>query len=204
MSYQPSFPTFALMAKAIAKLILRLIGWKVNFNLPKEAERSVMIAAPHTTNWDGIMVRIAFTILGIPVKIAIKDFWTKFPMGILVKPMGGLGIDRSKKDPNKPRKSQIEQMADFFDQYEKMALVIAPEGTRDLRKEWKMGFYHVAKKANVPITFGYLDYEKKEAGVGGAIYPTDDVAADMKKIMDFYKNIPGKYPEYFSLDQRYV
>ena len=141
MSYQPSFPTFALMAKAIAKLILWLIGWKVNFNLPKEAERSVMIAAPHTTNWDGIMVRLAFTILEIPVKIAIKDFWTKFPMGILVKPMGGLGIDRSKKDPNKPRKSQIEQMADFFGQHERMALVIAPEGTRDLRKEWKMGFY---------------------------------------------------------------
>ena len=204
MSYQPSFPTFALMAKAIAKLILWLIGWKVNFNLPKEAERSVMIAAPHTTNWDGIMVRLAFTILGIPVKIAIKDFWTKFPMGILVKPMGGLGIDRSKKDPNKPRKSQIEQMADFFGQHERMALVIAPEGTRDLRKEWKMGFYHVAKKANVPITFGYLDYEKKEAGVGGVVYPTDDVAADMKKIMDFYKNIIGKYPECFSLDQRYV
>lgn len=191
------------MGKLIAKLILAIIGWKVNPNIPKEAERSVMIAAPHTTNWDGIITRIAFYILGIPVKIAIKDFWTKFPMGILVKPFGGLGIDRSKKDPNKPRKSQVEQMADFFKKYPKMALVIAPEGSRSLRKEWKMGFYYVAKKANVPITYGYLDYAKKEAGVGGPLYTTDDTAADMKQVMDFYKNIKGKYPEYFSLDERY-
>lgn len=192
------------MSELISKFILWCIGWKVNPNIPKEAERSVMIAAPHTTNWDGILVRVAFNILKIPVKVAIKDFWTKFPMGLIVKPMGGLGIDRSKKDPNKPRKSQIEQMADFFDKHEKMALVIAPEGTRQLRKEWKMGFYYVAKKANVPITFGYLDYEKKEAGVGGPLYLTDDMAADMKKVMDFYKNVKGKYPAYFMLDQRYV
>ena len=191
------------MGKAIAKFILWLFGWKVNRPIPKEAQRSVMIAAPHTTNWDGILTRIAFYVLGIPVKIAIKDFWTKFPMGLVIKPFGGLGIDRSKKDPNKPRKSQIEQMADFFDQYPKMALVIAPEGTRALRKEWKMGFYYVAKKANVPITFGYLDYAKKEAGVGGPLYLTEDVEADMQQVMAFYKDIKGKYPEYFSLDERY-
>lgn len=192
------------MGKLLARFILWCVGWKVNPNVPKEAERSVMIAAPHTTNWDGIMVRIAFSILGIPVKIAIKDFWTKFPMGLIVKPLGGLGINRGPKDPNKPRRSQVEQMADFFGKHEKMALVIAPEGTRALRKEWKMGFYHAAKLAKVPITYGYLDYKNKVAGVGGALYPTDDVAADMKKIMEFYKNITPKYPEYFMLDQRYV
>lgn len=192
------------MGKLIAKFILWIVGWKINPNLPKEAERSVMIAAPHTTNWDGIMVGVAFKVLGIPVKVAIKDFWTKFPMSLIVKPFGGLGINRGPKDPNKPRKSQVDQMADFFNQYEKMALVIAPEGTRALRKQWKMGFYHVAKKANVPITFGYLDYAKKEAGVAGPLYPTDDMEADMKKIMAFYKNITGKYPDYFSLDERYI
>ena len=192
------------MGKAIAKFILWIFGWKVVRPIPKEAQRSVMIAAPHTTNWDGILTRIAFYVLEIPVKIAIKDFWTKFPMGLLVKPLGGLGIDRSKKDPNKPRKSQIEQMADFFTKYSKMALVIAPEGTRRYREEWKMGFYHVAKKANVPITYGYLDYANKEAGVGGPIYLSDDMEADLKKIMAFYKDIKGKYPEKFTADKRYI
>ncbi len=192
------------MLKLIAKIMLRLGGWSVDPNFPKESSRSVMIAAPHTSNWDGIWVRVAFAVLGIPVKIAVKDSMTKFPFGMITKPLGFLGIDRSKKDPNKPRKSQIEQMADFFQQFDEIAMVIAPEGTRSLRKEWKMGFYHVAKMANVPITFGYLDFEKKLAGVGGVLYPTDNLEADMRKIMDFYKTITPKHPEKYSLDQRYV
>ena len=184
--------------------MLGLFGWTVAEDVPPEAQRSVMIAAPHTSNWDFILTRVAFFVLDIPVKIAVKDFWTKLPFGLLTVPFGGLGIDRSRKDPNKPRPSQIEQMAAFFDKYDKIAMVIAPEGTRSLRTEWKMGFYHTAKLANVPITFGYLDYKNKVGGVGGTLHLTDDMEADLKKIMDFYKNIPAKFPEYFSVDQRYV
>lgn len=179
-------------------------GWTVNMNIPKESNRSVVIAAPHTSNWDGIWVRVAFEMLDIPVKIAVKDNMTKFPFGIITKPLGFLGINRGPKDPNKPRRSQIEQMADFFKEYEDIAMVIAPEGTRSLRKQWKLGFYHVAKMANVPITFGYLDFAKKEAGVGGVLYPTDDMEADLKKIMEFYKDITPKHKELYSLDERYV
>ncbi|RMG79112.1 MAG: acyltransferase, partial [Bacteroidetes bacterium] len=183
---------------------LKLHGWKVNENVPKEAQRCIMIAAPHTTNWDFYFMRIAFLVLGIPVRVAIKDFWTRFPLGLLIKPLGGLGIKRGPKDPSKPRKSYVEQMADFFKEYDKIAVVIAPEGTRKLTRQWKLGFYHTAKLAKVPITFGYLDYAKKEAGVGGALYPSDDQAADLKKIMDFYKTITPKYPEKFSVDERYA
>ena len=105
------------MLKVISRIMLWLAGWKVDENFPKESSRSVMIAAPHTSNWDGIWVRVVFAILGIPAKIAVKDTMTKFPMGLITKPLGFLGIDRSKKDPSKPRKSQIEQMADFFKVY---------------------------------------------------------------------------------------
>ncbi|MFK7774786.1 MAG: 1-acyl-sn-glycerol-3-phosphate acyltransferase [Saprospiraceae bacterium] len=192
------------MLTFIARIMLWLAGWKVDKKIPKESIRSVMIAAPHTSNWDGIWVRVAFAILEVPVKIAVKDTMTKFPFGLITKPLGFLGINRSKKDPNKPRKSQIEQMADFFKEFDEIAMVIAPEGTRSLRKEWKLGFYYVAKMANVPITFGYLDFEKKVAGVGGVLYPTDNLEADMKKIMEFYKNITPKFPEKYSLDQRYI
>ena len=141
--------------------------------------------------------------LGIPVKIAVKDFWTKLPFGIITVPFGGLGIDRSKKDPNNPRPSQVQQMANFFDKYEKIAMVISPEGTRTLRKQWKMGFYHTAKIANVPITFGYLDFKNKVAGVGGVIHLTDSVEDDMAKIMDFYRDITPKFPAQYSTDERY-
>jgi 1-acyl-sn-glycerol-3-phosphate acyltransferase len=148
-------------------------------------------------------MRIALFVLDVPVKIAIKDFWTKFPMGLIVKPFGGLGINRRPKVPGEARKSQVEQLANFFNTYSKIALIVAPEGSRSLRTEWKKGFYYTAKMANVPICYGFLDYAKKEAGVGGVIYPTDDLEADMKQIMAFYRNIQGKYPEKFSIDERY-
>jgi 1-acyl-sn-glycerol-3-phosphate acyltransferase len=82
-------------------------------------------------------------------------------------------------------------------------MVIAPEGTRKRVAQWRMGFYHTAVAAGVPITFGYLDYEKKEAGVGGVLYPSGDMAADMRYIADFYKNIKGKFPQNFQLDERF-
>ena len=192
------------MLKKIAKWVLSLQGWTVDLELPPEAQRCVMIAAPHTTNWDFYFTRVAFFVLGIPVKIAIKDFWTKFPFGLLIKPLGGLGINRRPKKEGEVRKSYVEQMAAFFDEHDRIAMVVAVEGTRRLTKQWKMGFYHTAKKAGVPITFGYLDYSKKIGGVGGALHPTDDMEADMKVILDFYKNITPKYPEKFSLDERFV
>lgn len=192
------------MGKFIAKLWLRLAGWKVNSNVPKESNHCVMIAAPHTTNWDFIYTRLAFYILDIPMKVAIKDYWTKlFFFGTIIRSLGGIGIDRSPKIPGQKRRSMVEAMADVIINNERIAMVIAIEGTRKAVKEWKMGFYHTAVAANVPITFGYLDYEKKEAGVGGFIHPTGDIAKDMKVILDFYKNIAPKFPKQFILDERY-
>ncbi len=193
------------MKKWIAKLFLFILGWKVDPVFPPEAQRSVMLAAPHTTNWDFFYVILAFWYLEIPMKVAIKDDWTKFPFGLFVKPLGGLGINRSPKVPGKKRPSQVDQMAAFFTKMDRIALVIAPEGTRKLRNRWKLGFYHVATQAGVPITFGYLDYEKKRAGVGALVlYPTGDIDADLPVVMDFYKDIIGKHPENFMLDERYV
>jgi len=97
----------------------------------------------------------------------------------------------------------VDVMADIVKENDPIALVVTPEGTRARRTEWKSGFYHVAKQAGVPIALGYLDYKKKEAGIGPLVYPTDDIDADMAKIMAFYKGIHGKYPEDFSVDQRY-
>ena len=191
------------MLKKIASFILWTWGWKVVRPLPPESKRCVMTAAPHTSNWDFIIVRLAFYVLDMPVKIAIKDFWTKFPFGLIIKPMGGLGINRN-KDPKKGGKSYVAQMADFFDQYEEIAILIAPEGTRSLRKQWKTGFYHTAKLANVPITLGYMDYQKKEAGVGMVVHPTDDMEADLKKIMHFYRNISPRNAGKFMVDERYI
>jgi 1-acyl-sn-glycerol-3-phosphate acyltransferase len=183
--------------KWIAKLILWMAGWKIVGDIPKEARRSVMVGAPHTTNWDYLFTRASMLALGIPMRIAIKDFWTKFPFGLIIKPLGGIGIDRS------GAKSQVRAMADLFKKYEDIALVITPEGTRSLREHWKLGFYYIAKTAGVPITFGWLDYKNKVAGIGGPVYLTEDMGEDIKKVMEFYVNINPKYPEKFSVDKRF-
>jgi len=183
------------------KLVFKLSGWTAINTVGDAVQKCVLIASPHTSNWDTFYLKFGMWILNIPMKFTIKDDWTKFPFNLLIKPLGGIGIDRSGTAKN--RISYVDQMAEIITSRESIAMVVAVEGSRSLRKKWKMGFYHTAMKAGVPICFGYLDYEKKQAGIGGMIHPTGDIDADMKVISAFYKDIKGKYPEKFSLDERY-
>jgi len=186
--------------RAIVKLVMGAFGWTTNPNVPDAAKKCVLIAAPHTSNWDAFYLRLGMWVLDIPMKFTVKDFWTKFPLGLLMKPLGGMGIDRS----SKTRFSYVDQMVNIIKSNDHIAMVVAAEGTRSLRKKWKMGFYHTAMKAEVPICFGYLDYVKKEAGISGTLYPTGVIGEDMKVINAFYRDIKGKHPDKFSLDERYV
>ena len=196
------------MGKLISKFIFWLFGWKLGERLTgdlnKDVRRCVMIASPHTSNWDFVFARAAFSLLDIPVRYTVKNDWTRFPFGILFNAMGAIGIDRSPKKPGDPRPSMTEAMISLFEQNKELAVMVTPEGTRSLRTKWKTGFYHVAVGAKVPIGLGYLDYEKKEAGVGRMLYPSGDMDKDMREIMAFYKDIKGKHPEKFSIDQDYA
>lgn len=192
------------MINAIFRLIFKIQGWKLDYNIPEEAQRCVLVAAPHTSNWDLVYARAAFDWLKIPLRFTIKKEWTRFPLNLVTVPMGALGIDRTPKKPGDPRPSMVDAMADLFKHHEKLAMMVTPEGTRKKNPHWKTGFYHVALKANVPIVCGYLDYKNKIAGMGPVIYPTGDIKTDFKKIMMFYENITAKYPENFSVDYSYI
>lgn len=191
------------MGKRLARFIFWLAGWRMNPDIPEETQRCVILASPHTSNWDIFYARLGFYIMNIPLRFTIKREWLRFPFGLIIKPLGGLGIDRRPRKDTGERPSYIELMAELFDQHEELAMMITPEGTRAKRDKWKTGFYYVAQNAGVPICLGYLDYEKKEAGVGGPIHPSGDMEADMKKIMAFYAPIKGKRPELFSIDHRF-
>lgn len=189
----------------IANLILKLFGWKISDNLPKGINRCVMIAVPHTSNWDLFYARLAFYVLKIPVKFTIKDSWFKYPFNLIFGPLGGIPINRKPKKEGEERPSMVDAMVNVFEAIdEDIAMMITPEGTRAKRTEWKSGFYYVAQKAKVPIALGFLDYKKKLAGVGKLVYPSDDMVKDMKEIMDFYKDITPKHLHRFSLDVRYL
>lgn len=191
------------MMKKIAAWLMSLSGWRVNMQYPPEVARCVMTAAPHTSNWDFWYARLAFFVMEAPVKFTIKKEWMRFPFNLIIGPLGGIGIDRKPRGKRAERPSYVDQLAGYFAQYKRIAVLVTPEGTRSPRKQWKTGFYYAALQAGVPICLGYLDYKKKEAGVGLVVYPTGDIAADMKQILDFYRKIPGKFPEKFMVDERY-
>lgn len=189
----------------MARYFFRLQGWNINPEVPHAVyERCVIIAAPHTSNWDFFHTIATFDKLKIPIRFAAKKELSQPILGPLMESLGAIWIDRSAKGKDQGRLSYVEQMAQLFEGREQLTLVIAAEGTRSLTTHWKTGFYHVARMAQVPIALGYLDYENRIAGIGTTIMPTDDMEADMKKIMDFYREATPRYPEKFALDARFV
>lgn len=172
--------------------------------MPQNIDKCVMIAAPHTSNWDIVMALAAYDLMKIPVRFTVKKEWLRFPFKSMMKSVGAIGIDRSPKVPGGERKSMVEAMTDLFNGRDKLNIMVTPEGTRSKRTKWKTGFYYVALNAKVPIGLGYLDYKEKIAGVGKLVFPTGDIKKDMKEIVDFYKNITAKFPENFSIDLEYA
>ena len=191
------------MFEKLAEQSLAAMGWELDNHWPDDLEQCVMIAAPHTSNWDALYARLALKALGVNVRITIKDSYMKLPFGPFVRAMGGIGIDRRPKQEGDPRPSMVQLMTDLFKVHPKLVMLVTPEGTRSKQEQWKTGFYHVAVNAGVPIALAYMDYEKKKTGVGKVVYPTGDYEKDMHEIMEFYAQIAGEIPENFSVDTRY-
>ena len=183
------------------KLLYKLSGWKISGEIPDEIHRCVLVCAPHTSNWDFYFAVLVMKAQGIPYKAAIKNFWTKFPFGLIIKPLGGVGIERKKTNP---KLHQVDMLAELFERYQDIALLITPEGTRSLRTKWKTGFYYIAKEAGVPIIPGSADYAKKEIIFGKAYTDLSDKDAILKDMMQFFNGVAGKHPELYSPDLRYV
>ncbi len=181
------------MLKLIGRFYFWVTGWKTGQYAPKYIDKMVMIGAPHTSNWDFPIAMAALYIMGVKVRYLAKKELFKFPLGVLLRAMGGIAVDRSRST------NLVDAMVQAFHDHEHMIMLIPPEGTRGYVKEWKSGFYHVAVQANVPIVMGYLDYQKKEAGVSDPFYPTGDYVKDLETIKTFYRSISPKYPELSSL-----
>lgn len=174
------------------KMLSRFIFWVTSWKLVSDhpgMKKMVMIAAPHTSNWDFLYARSAFYLMNVPMRFTVKKELFFFPLGAILKAFGGLPIDRSTKA------GMVSRMIELYNNRDELCILVTPEGTRSYAKEWKRGFYYVAEGAGVPICLGYLDYAKKEAGVGKVVYPSGDIEKDMEEIMAFYRNITAKYPE---------
>ena len=175
------------LGQRIARGLLRLRGWRIA--PPPDLPKYVLIAAHHTTNWDGVFMLLIRAALGLPLHFMIKASWLRGPLGPLMRGVGAIGIDRSAPH------GVVGQMAQRFEAADTLIVVVAPEGTRRHVPYWKSGFYHIAQAADVPLVMGYLDYGRKEGGFGPVLPPSGDKAADMAAIRAFYAGITPCHPE---------
>ena len=176
-------------ARGIGRLYLRLSGWRVEGRLP-EGGKAVVIAAPHTSNWDMPMMLAVSYVLGIrPAWLGKVELFRR-PFGGVMRWLGGLPVDR------KTRQNLVEQVVARFDEVDLLYLVIPPSGTRNRATHWKSGFYHIASGARVPIICAFLDYRRKVGGIGPVLRPSGDVRADMEILRAFYAGVTGKFPAF--------
>jgi 1-acyl-sn-glycerol-3-phosphate acyltransferase len=171
-----------------AKFLFRITGWKAEGTV-HQPPRFVLIAAPHTSNWDAFIMLAAAYIFRVKIAWFIKEAAFFFPLGPIIRYFGAVPIDRS------TRSNVVAQAVARFRESERLILAVPPEATRKKTKFWKTGFYHIARGAEVPIVLGYIDYRRRVACLGPAFTPTGDIVADFAVFEEFYSTVTPKYPE---------
>ena len=166
----------------------QLNGWKAVTYGPVPA-KAVIIAAPHTSNWDFIYYIGLTRHLGIETRFMAKRQLFRWPLGRFMRDMGGVEVNREQGG------NYVQSMIEEFNRRDQFLLTIAPEGTRKSVGQWKTGFYHIALVAKVPLIVGKMDYAKKTGGLAMAFMPTGDYAADMARVEEFYRSTTPKHPE---------
>ncbi|MEM9014337.1 MAG: lysophospholipid acyltransferase family protein [Pseudomonadota bacterium] len=174
--------------RAIILLIYRLAGWKVTGALPTE-KKFVVIAAPHTSNWDLIFMLCVAVHFRTRLRWMGKHTIFKPPYGPLMRALGGIPINRTKSA------DVVSQMIAVYDAADDLAVAIPPEGTRAKVRVWKTGFYNIAHGAGVPIALGFLDYKRKVGGIGPTFWTTGDYEKDLEDIKRFYAGVTPRHNE---------
>ncbi len=186
-------PVVNMLLRGLSHAVLRLQGWQVQGNLPPEAAKCVLIAAPHTSNWD-----LPYTLM-VAFCLRLRVYWLgkaslfRGPFGPVMRWLGGIPVDRTKNNNLVAAAAEAIVAADG-----PLQLVVPPEGTRGKTRHWKTGFYFIALQARVPIVLAYMDYARKVSGLGPVFVPTGDVEADMLEIKRFYAGIRGRNEDQFS------
>ena len=174
--------------QSVGRAISRLTGWTINYELGDDP-KMVLIFFPHTSNVDVLhAIPTAFT-LGLKPNWLVKDELYFGPFKRILKKLGAIPINRHAKE------NKVEQIAQAIRDADRVILALSPEGTRSKTDYWRSGFYHIARLAQVPIHFAYIDYPSKTIGAAPGFIPTGDMDADMARIRAFYADKRGKFPE---------
>lgn len=174
--------------RSLYTFFFRLLGWKVEGQLPKNQKKYILIVAPHTSNWDFLVGLGARAVLHFDPKYAGKKELFVWPFGWLFRRLGGFPVVRNESS------NFVQSMADVFREKENFILTITPEGTRSYSANWKTGFYYIAKEANVPILPVAFDYPTKTVVLGELIYATKELDMILKDLHTWHQQYQGKNP----------
>lgn len=176
------------MLKFLSGLILRLIGWRTVYVAPP-GPKWILIAYPHTSNWDFPLGLLFSARVGVFVRWAGKDVLFRWPFGGMFRLLGGIPINR------REHTGMIAQLADKFQHHERFNICIAPEGTRKKTDHWKSGFYRLAMETNLPVGLGFFDYKNRVVGIERWLTMSGDEAKDFDTLRAYYADKQGCYPE---------
>jgi 1-acyl-sn-glycerol-3-phosphate acyltransferase len=179
------------MITLIARLWLALWRWKVTTPQEPIPDRCVMIAAPHTTNWDFPLTLAMARVHGVKISWLGKQSLFRGPAGPIMRRLGGVAIDRSAPG------GMVTSLAKEFVDRDRLVLVVPAEGTRSRTEHWKSGFYRIAEQSDVPIVCAFVDRRTRTGGFGPVITPSGDLTADMDRIRAFYAGKEGLKPGRF-------
>jgi 1-acyl-sn-glycerol-3-phosphate acyltransferase len=180
-------PVVNTLLRGLSRGVLKALGWRVEGSLPANAAKSVLIAAPHTSNWDLPYTLMVAFCLRLNIHWMGKASIFRWPFGPVMRWLGGIPVRRETSNNLVAASAAAIIAADG-----PLQLVVPPEGTRGKTRHWKTGFYFIALQAKVPIVLAYMDYERRISGLGPVFQPTGDVDADMAEIKRFYAPFKGR------------
>lgn len=178
-----------MLRRLVSRVFWALSRWKL-MSTPAPDRATVLVGAPHTSNWDFVLMLAIAWQLGIDVHWLGKDSLFRGWRGPIMRKLGGIPVDRSDAG------SVVDEVVDRVRSGEVFGLVVTPDGTRKGHSHWKSGFYRIAREAGLPVTLGYVDRSTMTTGLGPTIELTGDVSADMDRIRDFYADKAGLRPEH--------
>lgn len=184
-------PLINTLMRWFSLAMLRLLGWRTEGIRP-DAARYVLIAAPHTSNWDFPYTLMLCFALRLRVYWVGKASLFRWPLGPLARWLGGIPVDRGAAG------NIVQSTIAAFGRQSRLVIIVAPEGTRGRVSHWKTGFYRIAHGAGVPVALAYLDFKRKAGGIGRMFQPSGDIEGDMEQIQQFYQGVTGRKPQQFS------
>lgn len=178
----------------LAARLLGWMGWTVSITVP-DYPKALICVAPHTSNLDFLLGKLAYWAVGRKAGFLMKETWFFWPLGPLLRAIGGIAVPRGRKGSGR---SLTHTIIEMYRSRPTLVLAITPEGTRSATDRWHTGFLRIAREADVPLLLGIIDYASRSIIIHRRFEPTGDLEADMRAVKQFYAPYTGRHPEKFS------